>query len=191
MLSKRGFNLTEILLAISLISLIILVVTSLDITSRRFFGNIGKQTQVQDEAKIAMEHIIKNVQLGVGNMTNAGTIGSPPGANNSRGFYILDSGGNLADNGSRIQIKQAGKTVEYRYDSANRRIEYDPDISVGGDTEFLADKIITNTIFNIGSAPNEIDVAITTRQDPTQAESLNNPETTLTSTVILRAMSCN
>lgn len=196
MFSKKGFSLTEILIGVVLMALIILAVVSVDITSRRFFATASSESWIQDEAKIAMGHIIKNVQLGIGDMTNAGAIGSLPG-NSSRGFYILD-GGNLAISGSKIQIKQdkngdgryvaaVDKIVQYNYNSGNRTIEY-----TDGGTENLADGIVESAIFSFSTTtPNQVLVTITVRKVPGLAASLDNPETTLTSDIILRAMSTN
>jgi len=57
---SKGFTLTEILIAIVLMGLVILTVTSVDITSRYFFKSISGESRIYDEAKIAMEHMVKN-----------------------------------------------------------------------------------------------------------------------------------
>jgi prepilin-type N-terminal cleavage/methylation domain-containing protein len=60
MFSKRGFTLTEVLIAIFLTGLVVLSATSVDITSRHFFSVINRTSKFQDEAKIAMEHMVRN-----------------------------------------------------------------------------------------------------------------------------------
>ena len=204
MYSRKGFTLTEVLIAIVLMGLVILAVTSVDITSRRFFGTSSKESWIQDEAKIAAEHMVKNIQLGVGDMSNPSTpVGSPPLADDSRGFLILDSAGNLVASGlpggSQIQVKQdrdndgtVDRTIEYNYDSGNYKIVYDEDVAdPTNPTEDFAEGIVESAIFSFDSnTPNQVDVIITVRRDPTQEKSLDNPETTLTSSIVLRAMSC-
>ena len=202
MCRKKGLTLVEILIAITLTGLIILAVTSVDITSRRFLGTASKESWIQDEAKIAMEHIVKNIQLGVGDMSNASTaVGSSPEADDTRGVLILDETGKLVasgSGGSQIQIKKdedgngrfdAGSDpiITYSYDSGNQRIVYTHPVT---GSENLADGIVYSAIFEYDeNIPNQVIVTITVRKDPTRDPSLENPETTLTSSIVLRAMS--
>lgn len=60
MFARKSFILTELLIAIVLLALVILAATSVDITSRRFFAAIKEQAHAQDEAKIAIEHMVRN-----------------------------------------------------------------------------------------------------------------------------------
>lgn len=186
-----------------LLGVIVLAVASVDITSRRFFGTSKEESWIQDEAKVAMEDIVKNIQLGIGDMSNARNMGDDPydGLGCSRGFYIL-VGGVLAISGSQIQVKQdtdrdgaIDRTIEYTYQGGpDYKIVFDPDITNAGDEEDLAEGIVTSAIFNFDNVtpiPNRVEVAITVRRNPTEAKSLDNPETTLTSSIILRAMSTN
>lgn len=210
LISKRSFSLAELLIAVALMGLIILAVTSVSITSYRFFGAAKKESRVLDEAKIAMEHMVKNLQLGIGDMTNPSTpVGSPPLADDSRGFLILDGAGGLVASGTtapQIRVKRDGlKTgvvdgrfdptgsddgiIEYRYDPANYKIVYDPDIGLAGD-EDLTDEMISDANFEEINY-NELKVTIEVLRDPSKPESLENPETTLTSSIVLRAMSTN
>lgn len=208
MLTKKAFTLTEILIAVMLVGLVIMAASSVDISSRQFLRTIERQIQVQDEAKIAMQHIAKNLQLGIGNMTNPGSIGNPPLPNNSRGFYILDGWGNLANSGSIILVKRDGLhgpgdgqfnpadpndgISEYRYmGNPDFKIIYDPDIAIPGSEDNFTDGIVNACNFSIDSAPNQVEVSIETLHDPLEADGLDNPHAILTSSIVLRAMSCN
>lgn len=200
MSSKKAFSLMEILIALVLMGLVILAVVSVDITSRRFFGTSKTESWIQDEAKIAMEHIVRHVQRGIGDMTNSevadGT--SSPSLTNTRGFYILDANENLATSGNRIQVKLdtningrfdvgTDEIIEYNYDPAPYTLIY---IDGSGISENLADGIVSEAIFSFDSdTPNQVDVELTVRQHPELEASLDNPDTTLTSSIILRAMS--
>ncbi len=198
--NKKGFTITELLIAVALSGLIILAVSSVDISSRRFFEAIKEKGHIQAEAAMAMEHMVKNLQLGIGDMSNPGTFGSPPGANNSRGFYILDSS-DLDWEGSRIRIKlddnndgkfESGtdKIAEYRL--LGSRIRYDPNVLPGPfPPEWLTDRVISDYWFYIDGASNRVNVTITARSEPTQPAGPDNPETILTSSITLRAMSIN
>ena len=211
---SRGFSLLEILVAIVITGVIILAVTSVDITSRRFFGSASSQSQIQDEAKIAMGHITRNIQLGIGDMTNPGNMGDDPSTvNSSRGFYILDVSGNLAAIGARIQVKQddpanpngkygdAGDPfIEYEYRDTEDLIRFYPDPTVAdrddpNNFEVFADGKLYSADFRFDDTEpalaNRVEVTIVTREDVNSEPSLENPETTLTSSVVLRAMSTN
>lgn len=200
-MSSKGFTLAELLVAIVLMGIVAMAVVSVDIASRRFFGTSSKESWIQDEGKIAMEHIVRRLQLGVGDLGNPRALGENPNdaAGCSRGFYILNAGGNLAASGNRIQIKidknedgkyvaANDKVVEYSYQGTpNYKIVYtDPDLPGNED---LADGIVQFALFTMGGLDNQVKVTITVLRDPGQAPSLENPATTLTSDIILRAMS--
>lgn len=206
---KKSFTLTELLIAMVLTSLVILAVTSVDITSRKFFAAASKEARVQNEAKIAMEHILEHVQLGIGDMSNAQTLdtGTPPALDNSRGFWILNSSGHLSSTGSIIHIKRDGLTgpadgkfvlgdpddgtIMYAFPGTQPyRIYY----SGPAAPEYITDAVITNCTFETypaDTSPNEVKVTIETLHDPSEAEGPDNPKTTLTSSIVLRAMSIN
>jgi len=215
-LVSSGLSLMEILIAITLIGLVFLAVTSVDIASRRFFGTSKEESWIQDEAKIAMGHIASRLQRGVGDMTDPFNMGQNPidiSGNSSRGAYILGGAyvnpsnpGVLATSGSRIWIKvdedsdgrydpALDKVVEYEYSVGTKNITFYPDAELGHvNPEVLAEGIVESAIFsfdNVTPIPNQVDVQIRVLRDPTQPKSLDNPETTLDSSIILRAMSTN
>lgn len=184
-MSSKGFSLTELLIAIVLMGLVMLTVVSVDITSRRYFKGSSEQAEVFDEAKIIMEHIIRNVQRGIGDIDNPG-------------LAIYDGGirirVNLDDDGNGI----ADRTVEYAYQgNPNYRIVFDSDVSAGNPTEDFADGRTLSATFSFAKdasnndIPNHLDIEIVARQDPSEEVGPDNPETTLTSSAVLRAMSCN
>ena len=203
MFSKKAFSLMEILIAVVLMGVVVLAITSVDITSRRFFGTSSTESWIQDEAKIAMEHIVRHIQQGVGDMTFAGTTGNDPYAvGSTRGFYILDTNGLLTDSDNAIHIKlDANRNGRYDGAPPDEIVKYNysphPDYTIyytdgAGNIEALADGIVSDAIFSFDSTtPNQVDVVISVRQhpEPEHPASLDNPETTLTSSIILRAMS--
>jgi prepilin-type N-terminal cleavage/methylation domain-containing protein len=201
-MSEKGFSLTEILVAIVLVGVMVLAVTSIDISSRRFFGAAKDATWIQDEAKIAMAHITKNIQQGGGDSTSLGAAG-PVNSTYTNGFFILDGVGNIQNQGSRIYVRMdrngdgsydsadSNPFIEYIYRSTDDSIWYDPIVGVGpGGDEQIAEDIVANILFQSINA-NEVKITITVRRDPSSAASLDNPQTTLTSSTILRAMSTN
>ncbi len=212
---SRGFSLAEILIAITLMGLIILAVASVDITSRRFFGTSKDEVWIQDEAKIAMQHITSRVQRGVGNMGRPGAMDDNPNdsdVQSSRGFYILsgvytdfDNPGLLTDSGSRLWVKidtnangkfDSGIDQIVEYQEVNNSIRFYPDVTDRANYESLADGIVEKAIFSFVhnvdpelAIPNRVDVEIQVLREPGKDPGLNNPQTTLTSSIILKAMS--
>ncbi len=175
---RKGFTLTELLVAVALSGLIILAVSSVDISSRRFFEAIKEKVQIQAEAAMAMEHIVKNLQLGIGDINN---LGFSISGGNSQIQVWQDTNGN--------SMRDVGDTsVIYQYAAAQRRIRYKPDPSPW---ENLTEAIIYDCKFYIDGASNRVSVIITARSEPTQPVGPDNPETILTSSIALRAMSSN
>lgn len=162
-----------------LTGLVVLAVVSVDLTSRRFFQAARGKTYTQDEAKIAMAHIAKNAQLGIGSVNNPGfTIGG--GGTQLRINQDIDCNGTL----------DAGISYTYR-GAPNFDIFYDPNIAVAGNEETITGPMITSCNFAFGGAPNEVVVTIISRTNPALGPSPQNPETTLTSSIVLRGMSAN
>ncbi|MFH1046019.1 MAG: hypothetical protein V1727_03550 [Candidatus Omnitrophota bacterium] len=185
----KGFTLTELIISTLLVGLVILSAVSADLTSRQFFKSAEDIIRVQDEAKIAMEHIAKNVSRGIGSLDSpAYTLSGPTNrirvnidgllTGNTNGRF-----GDAADDG----------TIEYEFDTVNHRIVFDPntDDAVVGDKENITTEVIANCSFSASADLNRIDVFIEARRDPTKAASNKNPEVSLSSSVVLRAMSCN
>ena len=72
---RKGVTLAELLIAVVLLLLVFLAVTSVDIASRDFSILTHRKAEVQNEAKIAMEHMIRNMREGVSSVTpTAGSI---------------------------------------------------------------------------------------------------------------------
>ena len=175
----KGFTLTEILIAVVLMSMVILAVSSLDIVSRRFFESTSKQSQLQDEARIAMEHIVKNLTSANG-LFDLGA-GDP---NTIWARLDRDAAGNPNntpwDSSDDTWICYRTRTDE----DGNNRITYYPNtnavppVSFSGATEDLADGVCEFAVNG-----NVVSVIIT--------DAPINPQISLTSSVVLRAMPVN
>ena len=63
---KRSLTLIELMIAISLLSILILAFGSLELFSRRHVVTLDRQAALQNEASLALEHMSINVQRGVG-----------------------------------------------------------------------------------------------------------------------------
>ncbi|MBN3037805.1 MAG: prepilin-type N-terminal cleavage/methylation domain-containing protein [Candidatus Omnitrophica bacterium] len=180
--NKRSFTLMEILVALTLTGVIVLAVASVDVTSRRFLKAAQDKSRIYDEVKIVTEHIAKSLQSGIGDILNPG-------------FSISAGGGTIEinqDSNYDGRFEPLLDTItRYTYRPPTYDIVYDPDISVAGDEEVISKQMIANCNFAAGAALNEVALSITSRKDPTLAASSDNPETILTSSIVLREMSLN
>ena len=100
------------------------------------------------------------------------------------------------DTNGNGQFNSGDNTIEYKYDSTNYKILYYPDVIDNPSSyEELTDAVITSdtSFSSVASALNQVDVTIQARKkpEPEHPASLDNPEATLTSSIVLRAMSCN
>jgi len=185
---SSGFTLTELIISILLLGLVILAATSVEISSRRFFHSTEEQVAVQDEAKIAMNHMLKFMSQGIG------SLDSPAYTLHHDDLIDIRIDGWLTGvtDGQYTGAPNDG-TISYFFDSAQYRIVFDPnaDPTVTGDEEILTQPIIQSVDFSVGSAPNQIVIEVIAREDPSQAASADNPQITLNSSAVLSAMSCN
>jgi len=70
--SAKGFTLIELLITISLMGMIILAITAIDLGSRRFLNTANYEAQVQSEASPALERMVKEITLAYGQSDNPG-----------------------------------------------------------------------------------------------------------------------
>ena len=192
----KGFTLTEVLIAVTLTGLVILAITSVDITSRQFFGDIKEQIQVQDETNIAMEQMVKNVQLGIGDITSPGVAeGVTPSPYSEQILMIRRDYNNPLTPSDYSDDIWIGYALDAR-EGHEGELFFCPntayDHRAGEDGGESRHEIIGNrvTTFTFSIADNTVSLTITARNDPSEAEGPENPETTLTSSAVLRAMSC-
>ncbi|MEA3328211.1 MAG: prepilin-type N-terminal cleavage/methylation domain-containing protein [Candidatus Omnitrophota bacterium] len=60
---KKGVTLTELLVAVTLISLIGAAAASINFSSRMGFIQAGKKARVSNEARLGMDHIVRHIRL--------------------------------------------------------------------------------------------------------------------------------
>jgi len=198
-----GFTLIELILAIALISLVVFASTTMDIVGHNIFKSAERDVKIHSEAEIAMRHISKYLQLGIGDMSNPRNPGADPfdASGCSRGVYILNSSGYLTSTGtgSSIFIK-----IDYNSDGqftglpVDRTVRYDLvgnvincTINPGPLVEEVTAAVIEDCQFSYGAFDNQVNVTIDCRNTPGQLVGPKNPETTLSSSVILIGMSSN
>ncbi|MFC1703634.1 type II secretion system protein J [Candidatus Omnitrophota bacterium] len=186
-ISKRGLTLTEVLIVTALLGVVVGAVTCVDITARNMLNQAERITKVNNEASLAMEHIVRNLHLAIG---CAGCV-DPLVDGTERGVRILNGGRDLEirqdDGDARYDPAVDPFNMRYRFAFASHEIEVNDGL---GPWESLAENIRDGVIFSSANHDTPwIDVRITARFDPTQPESLENPEVTLRSRVLLTSSS--
>lgn len=73
---KTGFTLVEVLMAVFLLSIVFLAVSSLYVASQKFYMASNQKVIIGYEVQYAIQHIYKNTMLAIGDETSApGTSG--------------------------------------------------------------------------------------------------------------------
>ena len=67
---KKSLTLIELMIAVSLLSVLVLAFSGLELFSRRQVVTVDRQVVMQNEASLAFDHMSKYVQQGVGNPGN-------------------------------------------------------------------------------------------------------------------------
>lgn len=172
-MSKRGFTLVEVLVAISLIMLVLLAGGSIDIVGGRALALSRRRARVQDEAMLAMDHMVRNIRL-------ANWIDPTSGTGFAQVMVDDDnSPANLADD----------TTITYNL-SVNQILFSDSDAGI---TDEVIAKDITNLDFDIVNQPVQpvfLTIDITAAHDPSTYDPSsvdpNNPGATLHAGVTMR-----
>lgn len=192
---SRAFSLTEVLVAITLMGAMIIASTSVDITSRKFFEATKGQSHIQDEIKIAMKHIVKNLILGH-EVYDFGALDGDFFTIGARLDPLTTPGDSSDDNWIVYQF------VSNDPDQDNRpTIRYYPDADAAGAPpasgwstwQSTSYEIIATEIFVDGTTPNMFVVDATDNNhveiDITAYDAEQDIKTNLKTTVVLRSKS--
>ena len=186
-MSLRGVTLIELMVSVSLLWIVVIAVAGIDLASRRSLISANRRARVQDEARFAMEHMVRNIRLGNEISPTSGT-----NLTNVRVRINRDVNGNPLNSPADTSDDT---WVRYDFDSTNYRILYVPptltEPTSPGD-EVLA-KDITNLDFDILNQPVQpvfltIDLTaayVPSAYDPSSVDP-NNPGATLHGGVNLR-----
>ena len=71
---RKSITLLELIIGISLLVVIILGVTAFDVASRYFLKSSERKSQVINELNFILEHLSKNVNQAVGDISNSGIV---------------------------------------------------------------------------------------------------------------------
>jgi len=126
---RKSLTITELLIAVFLLSVIVLGASTFQIASDSFLRSTERKTQVLNELTFVIEHLSKNVALGAGDV--AGVSGVGIRWNNGAGTLSIDQ---LTVAGGVI----GNRTVTYRFNPANNQIVF----SSGGANQVLTGRFI-------------------------------------------------
>ena len=174
---NKALTLTELIIAIALAGVIILGVTSFDISSRQMLKSSESKTQVMNEATLIMDRITKDALTGIGDVGN-------PAITISASFFNITQ--DVNGNGIRDAVDPV---ISYEFDNAahtlTRTVDTNPE-------ETLSNKVVTFTSSLPGD--NTANIIITLRKNPDPAvavDAFENPEVTIQSSVEVPAWSIN
>ena len=190
MMRKTGFTLVELMIAVSLVGMIILVITAVDLASRRFVQSSNYEAKVQNSVSPILEMMVKDIARAYGQSANPG---------------IKDTSGNSIFTGSqRIEIRQLDSAPAtysdytddawraYGFDSTSKEIRrYDTCNSAGNDKcnawgpayEVLA-KNITVCNFTRSDITAPVSIGLTALHDAAvEADTNTNPQVTLETSI--------
>lgn len=190
LIRKKGVTLFELIIASALLGLVAIGAGGIHLASRRSFIWSDREARVQDEARYAMEHMVRNIRLGNKISPTSGT-----NLTNVRVKIDRDVNGNPNPYPSAGDISD-DTWVRYDFDSANHKILYVPPTLIEPTepgTDVIA-KDITNLDFDIVDQPVRpayLTIDITAAHNPStydpSAISSTNPGVVLHSGVSLRS----
>jgi len=185
-MQKKAVTLIELLIATSLLGFVILAATSIDLFTRRRFQETDVRANLLNEISPVMEHMVKNIMQGVGDLNRPGVI-----KNATQEWIKVRWDRNLnglPDDNNDVP----GDWIAYRYIPEQNQIQYHRNYpftgwpTTGG--EVIARKVI-NAMFTL-SGISLLEINIAARQDPTQKQDpIANPQVSLQSRVQLRSTS--
>ena len=185
-LSQNALTLIELLIAVALIGIMAVGVSSLSTFAQFHLVTADRSAQAQYEASFVLEHMAKQVYRGIGDINNAAVQLSS--TNREMRVYIDADGDGIRDPFGDDY------TIAYRWVSAQNELQYCDecsDISCSGCTagwEVISDRI---TDFNRSwnSNLNYVTVTIESRFDPVVARSISNPQITMQNRIEMPAVS--
>jgi len=190
--ASKSVTLLELLISIVLIGLVILGLSNIESFCRNQLLTSDRRLKVQNEASFVLDHMAKHIGKAIGDAQNY-----PVNFNANPGSIIIDRNNNGVrdvidpNDEERYRIAywyiQAAHTVSYcsSYDTDNNQCD------AAGSWEILASHIKNPPdIDTHGDETNYISVNITACWDPTRTcGTINNPETTLRSRIIMPSVS--
>ena len=204
----KSVTLLELLIAIVLLSIVTIGLSSIDLFSRNHVLSADRRAKLQNEASLALEHMSKHIGQAIGDFNNPAVFEYP----DSRGVRIKTdtSGDGRRDNDA------TDFWVAYRYEEvgnpvSDARIVFYENAGTGplpvGNSDIIANHVAiidtTQTprdnwglaffpaMSNGRLVDNSMEVQIICRWNPAQAASVDNPQIELRNRVKMPSVSTN
>jgi type II secretory pathway component PulJ len=190
---KKSVTLVELLIAISLLSLIVIGFSSIDVFSRYQVITSSRRSTLQNEVSYALDHMSKHISQAAGNRK----------IDEQKPIYTESIGGQNAIEAHIDSNRngQADKWIVYRLVSANatpseeHRILYCSDWDIPSLRCSVNEEVICRRVqtFNIDDSAQQdyVRVRVTARWQVEQAASIDNPEVTMRANIRMPAVSTN
>jgi len=200
---NKSVTLLELLIALSLIGLVVLGFSSIDLFSRFHVTTSDRRIQLQNDVATALEHMTKQISRAIGNTADKAV----KAYTDNKGIRIR-----IDDNPANGQVDAADHWVAYRHEDIGSPAT-DSEIrfySNAGSTETPAvpyESIARRIVISSGGVygvefsgnfdasgwllDNILEVKVSGRWNPSQAASNDNPEVTLRTRILMPTVSTN
>jgi len=177
---KRGVTLIEVLIAISLLSVIALALSSIDLFTRHHVIGSDRRAKLQNEVSYPLEHMNKHISQAIGD-----ALHNPVSIEDNQHKITV------AIDGNHDGILNDASTAIYSWSSSDNDIKFNA-------TEIIA-KRITDCVFTHtwnGIKENFVSVKITACWDPSQEARYacgtpDNPSVTMSESILMPSVSTN
>lgn len=203
-----AMTLLELLIAVSLLAVVILAVSNLDLFSRHHLLGIDRRSSLQNELSYCLEHMSKRITTAIGNRraVGAGTQ-DPIRFNNILGnrafqvFIDFNATATADGRGAPGSGTQNDRWVAYRFDNNNAVHFYancgnaaNP-VCVGVNP-VIARRIQAPAVGQINATDaavpvNRVNIRLTAIWDTAVPVSINNPNVTMATSVVMPSVSMN
>src|SRR4030042_3998228 len=202
--NTRAITLLELIIAITLLGVIVIGFSSIELFSRSQTLSADRKAQVQNEAAYVLEHMTKEISRVVGSIINPAVVIISDTSPLATTFLII----NIDTNNDGIADSGPWNGYSY-FDETNtspnlrNRITYCPPLSnvlcqqaaLNTNTQDISNKI-TNFIVNYDNIEtdgdtidNYLEIELTARWDPALPSSLDNPEITMRTRIKMPSVS--
>ncbi len=183
----KGITLMELLIAIGLLSMVVLALSSIDLFSRHHLIDSDRRARLQNEVSYALEHMTQQISGAVGNMAIQSQIPINTTAKlpDPAISILTDSNGD----------GQGDTWMIYWFKPSDHLIWYCPNCTGGAscpscassDSPNIAQRIATFNATN--TTDNYVNVNIIGRWEPAQAESVDNPQVSMNASIKMPSVS--
>lgn len=187
-MNKQEYSVTliELLIAITLLSVIILGFSSIDLFSRFHLRTAQRRSDIQNEISYVLEHMAKEIARAIGDANQLPVTIETAGGPNPAWMRIrawIDSNRNGIRDTNDIE-------TAYQWNRGGSQFRYWPDYA--GPNQVISNRVVD---FNINQRDNYVEVNISACWDPDGAPdacgTLDNPQITMRARINMPSVSVN